>query len=145
MNSPACLPPVLVVDDDPDALYFIRRQFEKACIQNPLITVVDAEDAIKYLEGRLTRPPFADSPLPCIIFTDLKMPGMDGHEFVRWIRRRPEFDDIKVVVLSTSDRPCDIARATAGGADRYIVKYPGVDVFSDIVTAASSILVTLSV
>ncbi len=63
-------------------------------------------------------------PLPSLILLDLKMPGLSGHEVLKWIRTRPETCTIPVIVLTSSHQDSDIRRAYILGANGYLVK-PG--------------------
>ncbi|MGH7971988.1 MAG: response regulator, partial [Limisphaerales bacterium] len=75
-----------------------------------------------YLQGK---PPYDDRslyPVPALILTDLKMPGMDGLEFLRWLRAHDECQVIPTVVLSSSALPRDIEESYRLGVNSYICK-----------------------
>jgi CheY-like chemotaxis protein len=133
MSFSSPLAPIVLVDDDPDALYYLHRQFDRLGICNPIVTFVDAEDALTFLDETLA----AHRELPAVIFTDLKMPWVDGMELLARIRRNPAFDSIRLVMISTSDEARDMARAAAVGAERYIVKYPKTEVLAAALQADS--------
>jgi len=75
---------------------------------------------------------------PCVLFTDIKMPKLDGFELVKWIRRHREFDELTVVVMSASDNPQDVALAQKLGADRYLLKYPSPETLAELIRDASA-------
>lgn len=112
---------VLIVEDDEDDLYLLEREFER--IGSPLIKHAgDGGVAIKYLAGS---GPFADRathPLPDVVLLDLKIPFLDGHGVLAWIRARSELAGLRVYILTGSDEPKDRAQATALGATGYFVK-----------------------
>jgi len=58
---------------------------------------------------------------PQLIMCDVKMPGMDGFEFLRWLRSSA-FRCTPVILRSNSDRPQDITRAYEVGANAYHTK-----------------------
>ena len=64
-----------------------------------------------------TRPPF-----PNLIFTDLKMPGMDGFEILRWLKTDTALQVIPTTVLSSSTQNEDIEMAYRLGANAYMRK-----------------------
>lgn len=120
---------LLVEDSDADA-YFIERAMENVPDVS-LSAVKDGQEAIDYLQGRGSYADRKKYPLPDIILLDLKMPRIDGFQFLKW--RREQADDvvslIPVVVMSGSDLEQDIREAYTLGANRYLVKSPDVNVF----------------
>ena len=84
--------------------------------------VGDGAEAIDYLRGvddYSDRQRFA---LPALILMDLKMPRVDGFEFLSWLRREPGLKLIPVVVFSSSNLPHDVKRAYELGANSFVVK-----------------------
>ena len=57
---------------------------------------------------------------PDVVLMDLRMPGGDGFAAIRELRRRGYRP--RIVVLTTYDNDRDIRRATAAGADAYLLK-----------------------
>jgi DNA-binding response OmpR family regulator len=53
------------------------------------------------------------------VLVDLMLPGMDGYECIRQLRRD---DDVPIVVVSARDDTHDIVAALEAGADDYVVK-----------------------
>ncbi len=53
---------------------------------------------------------------------DVMMPGMDGFEMVRQIRKRPEAESLSIIILSSADRPNDKAYARELGIARCLTK-----------------------
>jgi CheY-like chemotaxis protein len=115
---------ILIVDDNEDDVFAIRRALAKAGIGNPQQIASNGQVAIDYLSGVGAFADRAKFPLPFIVFLDLKMPFRDGFEVLEWIRQRPEFNAIVVVVLTGSDEVRDHQRAYALGARSYLVKPP---------------------
>ena len=50
------------------------------------------------------------------------MPKLDGFEVLHFLRKRPEVDDVRVVMLTTSAQEKDMERGRVEGADDYITK-----------------------
>ncbi len=113
---------ILLVEDDPNDVLLIRRAFEKAGVVNPLSVVSSGEEAVSYLRGEGKYADRREYPLPVIILLDLKMPRMNGFEFLEWLRAEPEFKKLIVVVLTSSRETPDINRAYEVGANSYLVK-----------------------
>jgi CheY-like chemotaxis protein len=97
---------VLIVDDDDTSRAVLRRALEAAGW-----SVWDAEN------GRLALARLADA-RPDAILLDLVMPDMDGFEFMAEVRRRPDWRDIPVVVVTAMDLTDDDRRRLEGGAER---------------------------
>jgi len=113
---------ILIVEDNPDDVLLIERAFHQCGIINPLRFVQNGEEAIAYLKGEGRFGDRAENPLPVLILLDLKMPRMDGFEFLTWLRNEPELKKLVVVVLTSSRENPDINRAYELGANSYLVK-----------------------
>src|SRR4051794_32895735 len=96
-------PSLLLVEDNPDDVFFMRRALKAADVSNPLHLVVDGREAINYLEGAGQFADRSKFPLPCLVLLDLKLPHYSGHEVLRWIRERDDLKSLIVVVLTTSN------------------------------------------
>ncbi len=120
---------ILVVEDDPDDIYLIKRAVDKSRLANPIRFVRDGEEALSYLRAEGWYSDREAHPLPFLIFLDLHMPRVDGFEVLRWIKSRPELHQIKVVVLTSSAAERDYAQAMQLGAHSYFVKPGGLEEF----------------
>ena len=110
-----------VEDDENDAILF-RRACERAGLPAELHRVEAADYAKAYLLGDGIYSDRARYPLPQIIVLDLKMPRMDGFEFLRWLRAQEKFAGIPVLVFSASISREDKSRAISEGANSFFVK-----------------------
>jgi CheY-like chemotaxis protein len=113
---------ILLVEDDPDDVFFLQRAFTKAGRGEALRVVRDGDEAVAYLSGTDA---FADRglfPLPSLILLDLKLPRKSGFEVLEWCRRKSGLSRIPVVVLTSSQSQADVARAYDLGANSYLVK-----------------------
>jgi CheY-like chemotaxis protein len=115
---------ILLVEDNEDDVFLMKRAVSAAGIANPLHVVEDGQQAIDYLAGT---GPFAardKHPLPAIIFLDLKLPIKNGLQVLEWIRSEKQFESLVVVVLTSSNEPSDLREAYKLGANSYVVKPP---------------------
>jgi CheY-like chemotaxis protein len=85
----------LVVDDEPDTREMLRRQLESDgwSVQS----AANGRAALDMLGGRA----------PALILLDLMMPDMDGFQFVEELRKKPEWREIPVVVVTSKDLTAD--------------------------------------
>lgn len=98
---------VLVVDDEPRMIGFIRMNLELEGFQ-----VIEATDGIRALEAIRTQ-------LPDIVLLDVMMPNLDGFETLRMLR---EFSNLPVIMLTAKGEEDDKVKGLELGADDYITK-----------------------
>jgi len=82
------VPRILVVDDEPDQRFLLRRIFERAGHE-----VTDAGDGAAALRA------VRESP-PDLVVTDIMMPVMGGAELIRRLRCEPATAGIPIVAAS---------------------------------------------
>src|SRR5438309_5667217 len=114
---------VLLVEDDLNDIFLVKRAFKMAHLQNPLQVVTDGLEAIHYLKGEGKYEDREAYPLPKLIVMDIKMPRRTGFEVLQWVKGNgPPLQLIPVIIVSSSDNPADINRAYELGANAYMVK-----------------------
>jgi len=114
---------VLLVEDDLNDIFLVKRAFKMARIQNPLQVVTDGQEAINYLRGEGKYSDRDAYPLPKLIVMDIKMPRRSGFEVLEWVKGDSKpLRRIPIVIVSSSEDPSDINRAYELGANAYMVK-----------------------
>ena len=113
---------ILLVEDQENDIQLIQPGFKRAQLPNPVQIVRDGEDAIAYFSGDKQFANRVEFPLPKLILLDLKLPGVDGFEVLKWIRSQPGLQSLIVVVLTSSDHIQDVNRAYQLGANSFMVK-----------------------
>jgi two-component system response regulator len=113
---------ILLADDDPDDVHFVREAFKRAGYDNPFHVVRNGEQTIAYLKGEGKYANRNKHPIPALLLLDLKMPRIDGFEVIQWIRSRPEWRCLPIIVLTTSFFGPDIIRAYDLGANSFLTK-----------------------
>lgn len=97
-------PVALIVEDDPYAVRLINLQLAEAGFRS--VTAPTAEAALSRLEKM---------PLPDLITLDIMLPGMDGWELLSELKRRQDFSNIPVVIISiVADRDKGLSLGAAG-------------------------------
>ena len=116
------LAPILMIEDSPEDVHLSSKALMRAKVDNPIVTVGHGYEAIEYLQGTGKYTNREEFPLPCFILLDLKMPRMNGLEFLSWVQKTPEFRRIPTIVFTTSAREEDIKAAYERGAHSFITK-----------------------
>ena len=116
--------PILVVEDDPVDREMIELAFRRAAVENPVVAVMDGQEALDYLKAEKRFQERRPQDIPVVIMLDLDMPMMNGFEFLSLVKTQASFAAIPVVVLTTSEYNGDISRSYALGANSCITK-PG--------------------
>ena len=114
----------LLAEDSENDVCLMKEAFKKAGVVNPLRVVRDGGEAIAYLKGAGPYQERAEHPLPLVLLLDLKMPGKDGFDVLRWVRAQPTLKRLVVIILTASNRAEDADRAFDLGANFYLTK-PG--------------------
>jgi CheY-like chemotaxis protein len=114
--------PILLVENNQDDILLILRAFQRAGVNRQIQAVASGMDAVAYLQGTHPYDDREKYRLPALVLLDIKMPGMDGFEVLRWIRRQPEFFELCVVMLTNSDHIRDANEAYHLGANSFLVK-----------------------
>lgn len=101
---------ILIVDDDPDLLQLTSSLLAQAGYQTFTATMgLEALDCVDQIR-------------PDLIILDVMMPGMDGYEVCRRLRRKPELARVPVIMLTARDTPEAKIQAFEAGADQYVNK-----------------------
>jgi two-component system alkaline phosphatase synthesis response regulator PhoP len=101
---------ILIVDDEPDILDFIRYNLVKEGFE--VFTASNGEDGIKT----------AEQVKPRLIILDIMMPKMDGVEVCRQLRSKPEFEHTLITFLTAREEDYSQIAALDVGGDDYITK-----------------------
>ena len=98
---------ILVVDDDPQTLYYVRNTLTEAGFE--VLVTGDCNEL----------PDIIRTAQPALVLLDLMLPGTDGIELME---RTPALADLPVIFISGYRREETIVRALDSGAADYIVK-----------------------
>jgi two-component system, chemotaxis family, chemotaxis protein CheY len=100
----------LVVDDSR-----VIRKVARRILEDLGFEVAEAGDGLEAMA-------WCQAVLPDAVLLDWRMPGMDGLEFLRKLRRQPGGDAPKVIFCSVENELETIREALDAGADEYIMK-----------------------
>ena len=102
---------ILCVDDDPITLMLCRKVIVKAEFAKETDAAQNGEEALTYFDNLLSD---ENHDIPKLILLDLNMPVMGGWEFLDNFSNgvyRSAFNDVKVIVLSSTIDPDDVEKA----------------------------------
>ena len=112
---------ILYAEDNPLDVELTLEAFKENNMTIPIVTVGDGVEALEYLtcEGFYTgRKPVN----PDIILLDLKMPRMDGLQFLSIVKKDINFKRIPVIMMTSSSEETDLVNSYDLGVNSYIVK-----------------------
>ena len=101
---------VLVADDDEDILQLLSFRLERAGYE--IVLARNGDEALR----------LALDLVPAVAILDVMMPGLDGFEVTRELRRNAATSKTPVILLTARAQASDIARGMAAGADEYVKK-----------------------
>jgi DNA-binding response OmpR family regulator len=101
---------IMVVDDDDDSLHqmaaaFAARDYEVRCSQDAL-------------EATLLAAEFR----PHVAIIDIRLPGMDGHELMTWLRAHPELSETLFIAITGSTEKWMAKRSAEVGFHFHLTK-----------------------
>jgi len=101
---------ILVVEDEPNIVESLSFLMKKAGF---VVRVArDGDTAVRTIE----------SEAPDLVLLDIMMPRRDGYEVCRTIRANPDWDHVRIIMLSAKGRDLDRRKGLELGADDYITK-----------------------
>src|SRR5687768_3193714 len=113
---------VLVVEDDEDDFFLTERTLRRFT-RGRIVHVESGRAAIDYLAGEGVYHDRVVYPMPGIVFLDLKMDQVGGHEVLMAVRQSPPAPMPKIFVLTGSNEPKDREFVKSSGvASGYLVK-----------------------
>lgn len=111
---------ILIVDDDPVAMFIIKRIIKKVNLCHDIYAYDNPGRALEFLQAECE----AKKSCPELMIVDINMPFMDGFEFLENFRKL-DFDkkeEILLVMLSTSSAQRDIEKSKAYKINAFLNK-----------------------
>ena len=101
-NSSTARNVVFYADDDLDDLELVKDAFAQYSKNVEVLTATDGSKALSYLSNLKKY-----DTLPCLIILDVNMPVINGKETLLRLREIEHFQDVPVVLFTTSSQPMD--------------------------------------
>ncbi len=125
---------VLLLEDEAADAYLVKVALKENKALVRLHHVLDGREGMGFLQKNGD---YSNAPRPDLILLDLNMPGMNGYEFLAFVKSDDSFKSIPIVVLTTSDVESDIVCVYQLGAASYITKPTGMDSFISMIDKLS--------
>ncbi|WP_377475924.1 MAG: response regulator [Microcoleus anatoxicus] len=113
---------LLVVEDSNEDFEALQRFLRRSPIPVTIERCVNGEQALAFLYRTGSYVDRKIFPRPGLILLDLNLPGIDGPEVLRQIKKDVKLKTIPVVIFTTSNNPKDIEDCYISGANSYIIK-----------------------
>jgi CheY-like chemotaxis protein len=110
---------ILLVDDDHICNFLSKKALQQIGYVSEIYVALNGKEALGFF-NEFENP----HSLPDIILLDLNMPVMDGFGFLEAFKKLsiPEKENIKIIVVTSSNDPNDVARAKTFGINQYLTK-----------------------
>ncbi|MBV9230757.1 MAG: response regulator [Chloroflexi bacterium] len=105
---------VMIVDDSLTVRKIIETSLRREGFDS--VSYADGLDALRAItEQRINR-------IPDLVILDIGLPKMDGYEFARRLRTKPQFNNTVIIMLTNRDGVIDRLKGRLAGAKDYIIK-----------------------
>lgn len=106
---------LVIVENDEDERFFMTQEFEAFGAFDILGVFINGDTLFEWLSG-------SPAQLPDIILSDLNMPGKNGYDILKVLKADPAYDDIRVIITSTSSVIAVREKCLSMGASDYLIK-----------------------
>ena len=117
---------IILADDDMDDIDMFQTAVQDCCLKLQISVAKNGRKVIDLLETGVD---------PDIIVLDLNMPIMNGYDCLREIRKNQKYNNLPIMIFSTSSLVEDIDYCFANGANFYVVKPENYDALTKLVKA----------
>jgi CheY-like chemotaxis protein len=107
MEQVSAKPIILYAEDDYDDFESVKEALDQLTDHQLLLHAKNGEEAVEFVQNSTV--------LPSLIVLDLNMPIMDGKEVLQWLKDRPEYNRIPVMIFTTSSREEDVKLCQKNG------------------------------
>lgn len=113
---------ILYVDDNPDDVLLLRRAVERLGSGLQLAATNNPLNLKGWLQGTEEFQNREEYPSPDVLVLNLRMPGVDGLDLLRWVREQPKYQQLPVFMYTDCINPHYEREALKLGARAYIEK-----------------------
>ncbi len=106
---------IIIVENDEDEQFFMKEGFTAEGLFDIVTMVRNGDELLDWLENNKTN-------LPDLILSDLNMPGKNGYDIIEETKANTAYQNIPVIITSTSSTKSIIDKCLSFGAADYLVK-----------------------
>ena len=99
---------VMIVDDSPTVRKIIETSLRREGFES--VSYSDGIEALRAITEQRMRH------IPDLVILDIGLPKMDGYEFARRLKTKPQFNNTVIVMLTSRDRVIDRLKGRLAGA-----------------------------
>ena len=112
----------LLVDDDDTTNFLNQTLLRRMAVSDQVLVAVNGQEALDLLHTHCEQP--ASPTCPALILLDMKMPLMNGFEFLQAYAQRPERQNptVVIIMLTTSLNPRDVEQMQGLPIAGYLTK-----------------------
>ena len=110
---------ILMVDDDKDDIYATKRRLADSGIPHNFASETQPDNLFQKLDEMFQS---MEGEFNLVILLDVNMPGINGFEVLRNLKKNDHFKHIPVFMLCHSDDVIDMAGSFSNGANGYLIK-----------------------
>lgn len=140
MTSECSRVEVLLVEDNPADVRLTMEALREGKMAPKLSVVSDGVEAMAFLQRQNQ---YKNAPRPDIILLDLNLPRKSGLEVLQEIKTSPEFQNIPVIILTTSHAEGDVLKTYEHHANCYLTKPVDFNQFVQVVHMIENFWLTL--
>ena len=118
---------VWIVDDDEEMSHAIGL----------MLNLLDC-DTTSFFNVRSAVQRLLTGKIPDLIILDINLPEVSGLDMLEFLRRRPEWKNLPIVILSSEAADVVVDRAFELGADSYVMKPVTIEELEEAMSAALS-------
>ncbi len=105
---------ILLIEDDADDVELLRDALNNSNVEHTMQVINNGGTASVFLK--------TNTQLPDVIVMDLNIPKVHGMDVLREVRASSPYNNVPVIILTTSSSPEDRKKALELGADEFLIK-----------------------
>ena len=104
-------PTILIIEDDEDIGFLLSSMLSREGFE--VTVAADGRQALEIID---------EIPPPKLVLTDVMLPFADGVQLTTYIRKKPDWRNVPIIMLTSKSQKHDIVRGLNVGANDYVLK-----------------------